>query len=466
MSVRGPCYDNVAMEKWNHNLIVDAVHGERLVTRDEARKQIFEYFDDYNRQRPHSILGCISKVDFELSCVARPSVRECRGKIIVYQGERLMLVVLKPVLWSPNGYQGPAGNRKKGPQFADEMGFALEEWNASSALNRRVKLNGSWYRAFHAEPVPAAARHPGTTTIFMYASNGGQQYLVGVAARAINVVKESPLIEPLSMAMKQTSQDMAKQAWKAPGVCDRFESLEEFRTRVTVDDYRPGWVCPVEYFFWLDKPAVINVKQLTGKKKLVTEYRGSQHATIDMASQLLRLVPTVNRNAIWERIALELFEGESSSADDIQSVIEQYDAAEILETTRKALVNARLGQGQFRTDVLAKWNNACAVSGVATLAALRASHIRPWSACKSNKERLDAYNGIPLVASLDALFDKYLISFDKNGKMLVSPSVPAPDRPKLGVGGRLRLPLHKDAAEYMAQHREIFEARKKTLAVA
>src|SRR5262249_31721461 len=43
-------------------------------------------------------------------------------------------------------------------------------------------------------------------------------------------------------------------------------------------------------------------------------------------------------------------------------------------TTRKALVDARLGQGQFRTRVLQTWENRCSVTGSMIHAAIRASH--------------------------------------------------------------------------------------------
>lgn len=46
-------------------------------------------------------------------------------------------------------------------------------------------------------------------------------------------------------------------------------------------------------------------------------------------------------------------------------------------TTVQALVDARVGQGKFRADVLGLWNNRCCVTGSSTVAAIRASHIKP-----------------------------------------------------------------------------------------
>jgi hypothetical protein len=37
-----PARANAAMESWNHRFKVEAVHGERFLTRSEARYQVFE----------------------------------------------------------------------------------------------------------------------------------------------------------------------------------------------------------------------------------------------------------------------------------------------------------------------------------------------------------------------------------------------------------------------------------------
>ena len=66
MSAKGNCYDNAAMESWNHSLKVEAIHSERFTTREQACAHVFEYIEvDYNRNRLHSTLGYLSPEQFE-----------------------------------------------------------------------------------------------------------------------------------------------------------------------------------------------------------------------------------------------------------------------------------------------------------------------------------------------------------------------------------------------------------------
>ena len=43
MSKKGDCYDNAAMESWNHSFKVEAIHGERFLTRSDPKYQVFDY---------------------------------------------------------------------------------------------------------------------------------------------------------------------------------------------------------------------------------------------------------------------------------------------------------------------------------------------------------------------------------------------------------------------------------------
>ncbi len=66
MSKRGDCYDNAAMESWNHSFKIEAVYGEKFRSRREAINHTFEYIEVYyNRERLHSGIGYLSPESFE-----------------------------------------------------------------------------------------------------------------------------------------------------------------------------------------------------------------------------------------------------------------------------------------------------------------------------------------------------------------------------------------------------------------
>lgn len=117
------------------------------------------------------------------------------------------------------------------------------------------------------------------------------------------------------------------------------------------------------------------------------------------------------------------------------------------------LIQARIGQGRYRENLLDLWGHKCAITGCSVNEVIRASHIKPW-AISSDRERLDAHNGIPLVATLDALFDGGLVTFSNDGEMLISSRLNSKQTSLLGLTGRLRKPLLERQLEYMKFHRE------------
>ena len=71
MSKNGHCYDNASMGSGNHSFKVEAVHGERFITRSDAKHQVFEYIEVYyNRKRLHSKQGYLSPAAVEAKKVA------------------------------------------------------------------------------------------------------------------------------------------------------------------------------------------------------------------------------------------------------------------------------------------------------------------------------------------------------------------------------------------------------------
>jgi hypothetical protein len=102
-------------------------------------------------------------------------------------------------------------------------------------------------------------------------------------------------------------------------------------------------------------------------------------------------------------------------------------------TEIEKLVVQRIGQDIFRASLLEYFDGTCAVTGLALPELLRASHIKPWAACELDEERLAVFNGILLSLNLDALFDRGFITFEDEGGMLMSKSLPAAAAIALGI---------------------------------
>lgn len=145
--------------------------------------------------------------------------------------------------------------------------------------------------------------------------------------------------------------------------------------------------------------------------------------------------------------------------DEIADAKASGELDKLTETEVERLVSSRRGQGKYRKTVIDLWKR-CSVTGCEQVGLLKASHIKPWRD-SSNEERLDPYNGLLLTPNLDTLFDSGMISFDENGKILISESLDSSALSALNVEHSLKLrSLSKETAQYLKYHREfIYQAR-------
>jgi len=142
-------------------------------------------------------------------------------------------------------------------------------------------------------------------------------------------------------------------------------------------------------------------------------------------------------------------------AQEIASLEQEVIADRSLpETTREAIVKARIGQGLFRRRVVQKYG-CCLITQIEEPALLVASHIKPWRNCRQDpRECLDPENALLLSPTWDRLFDQGVISFTDQGEMIISDDLKRGVRKALGVG-KQKIKLTQDQAAYMAWHRKV-----------
>lgn len=148
----------------------------------------------------------------------------------------------------------------------------------------------------------------------------------------------------------------------------------------------------------------------------------------------------------------------SSEIDAFKEVREHAAEYKTLALTeQEQIVVSRLGQGNFRRNVIRLWGS-CSVTGLQNVSLLRASHIKPWKD-SNNKERLTPYNGFLLIPDYDFLFDRGYISFKNNGSVLVSQRLSPFARKVFEVKDDLQLRrVFPENKEYLEYHRtEVFE---------
>jgi hypothetical protein len=186
---------------------------------------------------------------------------------------------------------------------------------------------------------------------------------------------------------------------------------------------------------------VVQRKQVNRKPGVYVVLR-----TAAAATKVLGAASSVNAVARWP--------APPEPGPDLESL---FDDLQLAATTRQALVEARLGQGQFRQHLIERFLGRCVVTGCDFQPLLRASHIKPWR-LSNNQERLDPDNGLLLVANLDALFDRCLISFSDEGQLLPSPLLPQSVITLLAPTSGLLIRLSAKQRAYLRHHRDAMQA--------
>lgn len=115
-------------------------------------------------------------------------------------------------------------------------------------------------------------------------------------------------------------------------------------------------------------------------------------------------------------------------------------------------------QSQYRLDLLDQMPY-CVISEVADDRLLMACHIKPFSKCTTDEE-FDKNNGVILTPTYHYLFDIGFISFDNDGKLIVSSFLSKLNQKRLHIktGTNTKIKITSERKNFLEYHRqEIFQ---------
>ncbi|MFM2178806.1 MAG: hypothetical protein RL015_2904 [Verrucomicrobiota bacterium] len=192
------------------------------------------------------------------------------------------------------------------------------------------------------------------------------------------------------------------------------------------------------------------IKGLPGASKLDEmmwqEYHADLNETVPASEEAFRKLFSADENSTLEVIPKEGVKLRAKSPTGPTEVI--------------VSVKQRRGQEYFRDAVLNNFGGRCGVTQLGLRELLIASHILPWGS--HEKERLNVRNGLCLSRLHDAAFDRGLITFDEELRLLLSSRLKQ-ELPQRAIAENFaayageRLVLPEDAAwpdlAFIAEHR-------------
>ena len=193
------------------------------------------------------------------------------------------------------------------------------------------------------------------------------------------------------------------------------------------------------------KPMVYKNLDLVEWKKTVPELADwSNQMVLDFCFWLNRKNVITNKEELCNNALIE----------EAQKIQEEISSLNIDGASKKAVVNVRVNQGKFRDFLLKKYKKCC-LCDVESHALLTASHIKPWAE-SGLKEQLDIHNGFLMCPNHDKLFDKGYITFDDDGKIIISNELTDNDKMCLNINSKMRLnvELTDGNKKYLKFHRE------------
>jgi hypothetical protein len=192
--------------------------------------------------------------------------------------------VLKPIMWNTDNYTGPSGFQSAGG-FSRDNGYGHEEWNNDD--------NWIWrnFKVFHTESKPKLLEYSndGNLGILMIASFDKKQYAVGIATNVYHNDKD----ERELIASELHTYDNHHQVWQQDTVKRAFDNDKERFLEHWKKNYNwVQWKCPIENYYWFEKPVLLNPQDFSGKDKLISMHGSYQ-----------RVLPQIVLEKLYDNLA-------------------------------------------------------------------------------------------------------------------------------------------------------------------
>lgn len=177
--------------------------------------------------------------------------------------------------------------------------------------------------------------------------------------------------------------------------------------------------------------------------------------TMDIISGLGKLMHSQNDMIKYLIDYLYLSFGDPNSEDNIikdEYFKRRFSKIKKDSKYKKGVVNVRTGQQELKKQLLYLYGECC-ICGLENSKLLVASHIKPLKDCLL-EESYDISNSLLLCRTHDGLFDSGLISFDDDGKVIISEKLSTKDREIIHIEDSIKINTKGIDTKYLKWHRE------------
>lgn len=176
-------------------------------------------------------------------------------------------------------------------------------------------------------------------------------------------------------------------------------------------------------------PLIISLAKMIGRTPSAVSWKLVNFASLDSNLTEKGIKGAVNSSKLDKEIFNEFINNWEELVDESETLLLNYNHKKTNNLHDKniklkvgkeelRLLKTRTNQSFFRQAVLSSYNSKCCLTGIDIPDLLIASHIIPWS--QDEKNRLNPQNGLCLNSLHDKAFDRGLITFDKNYKLILS----------------------------------------------